>query len=156
MIRGSFKYTTGQLASLINATKPRKLITVGDRVSRNAVEGGLCPDIIIVDNKVMRKPMSPANLGANKTLPLVNPAGTLADEAWQVLGEAVASEGRIEILVEGEEDLLTLVAVLSAPENSVVVYGQPKEGIVVIRVTEDVKRKVRGIVERMETRNSKD
>ncbi len=39
------------------------------------------------------------------------------------------------LLVDGEEDLLTLVAVLYAPENALVVYGQPNQGIVVVRVT---------------------
>jgi hypothetical protein len=40
--------------------------------------------------------------------------------------------------------------VLSAPVNSVVVYGQPKEGIVVVRVTDDAKRRIREIIERMD------
>jgi hypothetical protein len=31
--------------------------------------------------------------------------------------------------------LLTLIAVLYAPENAVVVYGQPHTGIVVVKVT---------------------
>ncbi len=55
------------------------------------------------------------------------------------------------MVVDGEEDLLTLVAVLCAPENSLVVYGQPHEGIVVVKVTEKTKRKIRRIVEAMET-----
>jgi uncharacterized protein (UPF0218 family) len=53
------------------------------------------------------------------------------------------------VLVEGEEDLLTLVAVLKAPENSLVVYGQPHEGIVAVRVDKTTKEKVRQIVETM-------
>jgi len=46
--------------------------------------------------------------------------------------------------------------VLSAPYDSMVVYGQPRKGIVVIDVTEATKRKIRDIVERMEDRLSKD
>ncbi len=156
LIRGSFRQTTERLADLIDKTRPRKLITVGDRISRNAVERGLFPDVLIVDNKVMRRPIPPTEFKAEKSLRLVNPAGTLTEEAWQVVEEAVAYKGRAKILVEGEEDLITLVAVLSAPNDSLVVYGQPKEGIVVIRVNEDTKRKVRGIVDRMENRASKD
>jgi len=53
-------------------------------------------------------------------------------------------------LVEGEEDLLTIVAVLCAPENSLVVYGQPHEGIVVVKVTEKTRETMRHIVDAME------
>ena len=38
-------------------------------------------------------------------------------------------------MVDGEEDLLALVAVLYAPQNSFVVYGQPHCGIVFVKVT---------------------
>ncbi|MCW4027273.1 MAG: GTP-dependent dephospho-CoA kinase family protein, partial [Candidatus Bathyarchaeota archaeon] len=71
------------------------------------------------------------------------------------VGEAIRFDGRVKVLVEGEEDLLTLVAVLSAPLGSLVVYGQPRTGIVGVGVTEAAKRKFRGIVERMEERLSK-
>jgi len=42
------------------------------------------------------------------------------------------------------------VAVLHAPEKSLVVYGQPQEGIVVVRVTKQKKEMMRRIVEAME------
>ena len=57
--------------------------------------------------------------------------------------------------MDGEEDLLALAAVLFAPFGSMVVYGQPKQGIVVIDVTEDSKRRIHDIVERMEVKPSK-
>jgi hypothetical protein len=54
-------------------------------------------------------------------------------------------------VVEGEEDLLTLVAVVEAPENSLVVYGQPREGLVVVKVDEKIKKRVKEIVDSMES-----
>ena len=56
----------------------------------------------------------------------------------------------LELLVDGEEDLLALTAILCAPENSLVIYGQPHEGIVVINVTEKTREKTRRIVDTME------
>jgi uncharacterized protein (UPF0218 family) len=53
-------------------------------------------------------------------------------------------------MVDGEEDLLALVAVLSAPEDALVVYGQPHVGIVVVKVTEETREKMRHIVDAME------
>jgi uncharacterized protein (UPF0218 family) len=144
------------LRELVDEKKPEKLIAVGDEVSRSIIGKGIRIDVAILDNKVMRKPIAPIRFEAEKTYRVSNPAGTLADEAWQVIREAVVYEGRVKVLVEGEEDLLALVAVLSAPEGSVVVYGQPRRGIVVIDVTEDSKKKVREIVERMDDRPSKD
>lgn len=156
LIKGSFRYTTERLEELVAERKPRKLIAVGDKVSANIFGKGIALDVAIVDNKVMRKPIAPVKLEAWKTYNLTNPAGTIADEAWEILKQAVGQKARAKVLVEGEEDLLTLVAVLSAPEGSMVVYGQPREGIVVVNVTEVTKRRIREIVERMEYKPSKD
>ncbi len=40
------------------------------------------------------------------------------------------------VMVEGEEDLLTLVAVVLAPLGSLVAYGQPDRGIVIVVVSD--------------------
>ena len=53
-------------------------------------------------------------------------------------------------MVAGEEDLLTIVAVLKACENSLVVYGQPQQGVVVVKVDATSKHKAGLIVEAME------
>ena len=92
---------------------------------------------------------------AEKTFNVINPAGTITDEAYQTVGKAVNFPGRTKVLVDGEEDLLTLVAVLSAPDGSIVVYGQPRTGIVIVSVSEDTKKKFRKIVDRMEYKDSK-
>ena len=60
-----------------------------------------------------------------------------------------------KIVINGEEDLLALPAVLFAPEGSFVVYGQPKEGVVVIKVTAEKKAEVKLIIDEMEVVNSK-
>ena len=156
LIRGSFRYTTDKLKEMVDDKKPEKLIAVGDRVSRNIIRKGIRLDVAIVDHRVMRKPIGPIKFETAKTCRVCNPPGTLTDEAWQVMGEAVRYNGRVKVVVEGEEDLLTLAAVLSAPQGSMVVYGQPKSGIVVIDVTEATKEKFREIVERMDGKLSKD
>jgi len=53
--------------------------------------------------------------------------------------------------VDGEEDLLTLVAVLHAPENSFIVYGQPREGVVIVKATREKKAEVAEILKAMES-----
>ena len=48
------------------------------------------------------------------------------------------------------KDLLALVAILEAPKNSLVVYGQPYEGVVVVKVDETIKEKAKKIIQAME------
>jgi len=139
-----------KLKKLVEKEKPLKIISVGDVVSGNMMKKGILPQVMIVDNIVMRKAIAPILVDANEILYMKNPSGTLSEEAWSVIREALALERRTKVLVDGEEDLLTLVAVLCAPENSLVVYGQPHEGIVVVKVTEKTKETMRRIVDEME------
>ncbi len=138
-----------KFGELIDLVKPKKIISIGDIVSRNILEKGFPLNIFIVDNKSMRELIEPINASVNKVLRLINPAGTISGDSWRVIDEAINSEGLVKVLVEGEEDLLTIVAALLAPVNSLVVYGQPNEGIVVINVTEEIKKEMREIINEM-------
>jgi len=150
LIRGTSDETMKKLKELVEKEKPSKIISVGDIVSENMAKHGISPQVMIVDNRVMREPITPIFLKADQTLHLKNPPGTLTSQAWSVMQEALKQVQRTKVVVDGEEDLLTLVAVLCAPENSLVVYGQPHEGIVVVRVTEQKSGMIRRIVEAME------
>jgi uncharacterized protein (UPF0218 family) len=150
LIQGSFTETMRRLKKIIENNKPSMLISVGDVVSGNMIKHGIQPRVLIVDNKVMRKRIAPIQVRVNQTLHLKNPAGTLTEEAWGVIREALRKKRQTRVLVDGEEDLVTLVAVLCAPENSLVIYGQPKEGIVIVRVTKEKKEHIRRIVDAME------
>ena len=150
MIAGPFEKTMKRLKELIQKEKPSRIISVGDIVSRSMIEYGVSMNVLVVDNKVMRKPIQPITVDADQTLYANNPPGAITDEAWAAIRSAVEQEGRTKVIVDGEEDLLALVAVLSAPENALVVYGQPHVGIVVVKVTEETREKMRRIVDAME------
>ena len=150
LIPGSFEETTGALKKLIEKEKPVKIISVGDVVSETMIENGIYPQVLVVDNKVLREPIKPIEVKVNQTLYVKNPPGMLTEEAWVVMREALKLEGLTKVLVDGEEDLFTMVAVLCAPKNSLVVYGLPNRGIVAVRVTEKTIGKVRCVVDAME------
>ena len=150
MIEGPFEKTMKRLKELIEKEKPSMVISVGDIVSRNMIEYGVSLNVLIVDNKVMRKPIQPITVDADQTLYAKNPPGAITDEAWTVIRSAIEQKGQTRVMVDGEEDLLTLVVVLSAPEDALVVYGQPHRGIVVVKVTEETREKMRRIVDAME------
>ncbi|TET75859.1 MAG: DUF359 domain-containing protein, partial [Candidatus Heimdallarchaeota archaeon] len=56
---------------------------------------------------------------------------------------------KIIIKISGEEDLLVLPAIYETPYNSKVLYGQPNEGLVVVTVTEEIKKKVKSLIQKM-------
>jgi uncharacterized protein (UPF0218 family) len=151
LIRGSFSETTRKLKDIIEKEKPPNIISVGDTVSKNLVENDVFPKLSIVDNRVMRRSIQPVTLKADENLYVKNPPGTITDEALKAIQEAFKTSHSVKIVVDGEEDLLTLVAVFYAPENSLIVYGQPYEGIVVVRATQQKKEEVAGILKAMET-----
>jgi len=149
LIRGSFDETMKTFKGMMEKEKPAVIISVGDTVSKNLVENRVFPQLSIVDNKVMRKETRPIPITAEKTIKVKNPPGTITEEAIAAIQEALKSSCTVKIVVDGEEDLLTLIAVFHAPENSFVVYGQPYEGVVVVKVTREKKAEVAGILEAM-------
>lgn len=151
LIQGSFNETMTRVRGMIEREKPPAVISVGDTVSRNLVENGVLPKLAIVDNKVMRKKTRPVDLPAEKEVVAVNPAGTITEEAINAVRDALNRDVNVKILVDGEEDLLTLIAVLYAPENAFVIYGQPRQGAVLIKVTREKRKEIEEILKAMET-----
>ena len=139
-----------KLKELINQEKPSLIISVGDIVSLHMVEHGIASNVLIVDNKTMRNPIQPISVDVDQTLHAENPPGAITDEAWNAIKLAVKQKGRTKVIVDGEEDLLTVVTVLSAPEDALVVYGQPHKGIVAVKVTEETRKKMHRIIALME------
>ena len=149
LIEGSYEKTLLKLKELIDKEKPARIISVGDIVSKRMIEYGLSLNILIIDNKTMRKPIQPINVSSDYTLYVKNPPGSITDESLITIENALQHDGLTKIVIDGEEDLLTVVAVLSAPTNSFVIYGQPNVGIVVINVNKENKKKMQKIIDSM-------
>jgi uncharacterized protein (UPF0218 family) len=149
LIRGSFTETMSILEDRVKREKPPKIITVGDVVSRNLHEHNIIPQLAVIDNICMRKKVDPRVFPDKKLIHVKNPKGTITEEAIIAVQDALKNNKQTQILVEGEEDMLTLIAVAFAPVNSFVVYGQPKEGIVLIKVTPMKKTEANQILEAM-------
>jgi len=117
------------------------VVTVGDRVTETLGSMGRVPDVQIVDSRENRLPRTAPDVPHSRTIRVQNPPGAVTRDA--MLGIKAAFEGRwpARVLVEGEEDLLTLPAVVFAPLSAVVFYGQPGAGIVAVKVTVASKRR---------------
>jgi uncharacterized protein (UPF0218 family) len=145
LIEGAFSETMEKLDALVKKENPIMTISVGDTVSRNLHKHNIIPKISITDNQSMRQKIEPQTFPNKTIIKTKNPRGTITQEAITAIKTAFKSEEQIEILVDGEEDLLTLIVILYAPENSFIVYGQPNKGVVVVKVTPEKKNEAKKI-----------
>jgi uncharacterized protein (UPF0218 family) len=149
LISGTVAECNQALKGVQDIENPRRLILVGDTISRNAIHSGIRPDVIIIDQREMRREAVEFNHGKARVFRTLNEPATINLLAWQAVSEAV-EKGDSVVVVDGEEDLLTLVAILTAPIGSVVAYGQPSAGIVLVRVTPDKKNEIQTLIDQME------
>ncbi len=150
MIYGSSTQTMNKLKDLLKTESPSKIIAVGDTVSRNLSKSQIHTHLSITDNKSHRRKTQPQTFKNKEIIKVKNPQGTITFEAIKAIQLAIKGKNEVHLLVDGEEDLLTLAAVLYAPENSIVIYGQPHKGIVVIKVTPEKKIEAEKILNKME------
>ena len=148
------------LGALINDDDPNKeniikkisaesvLITVGDRTTENMLQFGLRPQIQIIDGLEKRNQrIVPADDTVNTNLSCRNPPGEITEESIQVIQKAFSCESPVRITVDGEEDLLVIPVCIHAPENSIEMYGQPNEGLVIVTITPEIRAKVQKILD---------
>lgn len=136
------------LRELILIEKPAKVILVGDNVSRRASQAGLRPDVIIIDNVEKRQSAEPYAYTDKRIISVRNRAGMLEEESLSAVEQAIRGQADL-VNVDGEEDLLAIAAVLAAPLRSLVVYGQPNEGVVLVRVSGTSKTNAAKILSKM-------
>ena len=126
------------------------IITVGDRTTENILQLGLKPQIQIIDGLEKRSERAvPADATISTRLSCKNPPGEITEESIQIIKKAFSSEPPVRIIVDGEEDLLVIPVCILAPENSVVMYGQPNEGLVIVQITPKMRAKVQKILDTM-------
>ena len=91
----------------------------------------------------------PAVESINTDLTCNNPAAEITDESISTIKKAFSSEPPVRIIVNGEEDLLVLPICINAPDNFVVMYGQPNEGLVIVKITPDTRQRIKKLLNLM-------
>jgi len=151
LIQGSFEETMQTLGNIVEREKPSKIVSVGDIVSRNLHANQINPQLSITDNKSMRKRVKQQVFTNKRLVHVKNPRGAITEEAIEAVKESMKSDDHVHILVDGEEDLLALVAIIYAPEEALVIYGQPNEGIVVVETSSEKKTEATKTLKAMKT-----
>ena len=152
LYRGDGAETARQIIRDLN--KPTKIISVGDIVTFNLLNAGLVPNISFVDDRTKRGPASDHVMHGTKhprfkTITVENPPGMITEALLREVSKAMDSENPVRIFVKGEEDLAALPAIAMAPLSSVVIYGLPEEGAVLVRVTEQKKKEIQSFLDKM-------
>jgi len=131
----------GQIEEYLAKRKITKLAIVGDRSLLRFNQLKLPYDVAVFDGMIERTPEKETEEWAKaERMEVLNQAGEISSQAVGGI-EKLVREGGKYLKVVGEEDLLVLPLVLSLPLGSVVVYGQPGEGSVVVEVGEESKRR---------------
>lgn len=150
LVKGKEADVSKRVCEIIKKSKPSKVITVGDVVTRSVISAGLIPDLSIVDGKTLRGPEESIDYLVDDAYSLFNPPGLITADAWAVIEKALRRNGKIKVVVDGEEDLLGIPVVLLAPKGSMMLYGQPNEGIVIVTIDNEIRRFAKSILNQME------
>jgi uncharacterized protein (UPF0218 family) len=132
-----------------------KIVTVGDITTYNVVQAGIVPDVSIVDGITMRERVpndicSAISIDSCVIYKVDNPPSSISQQLRNAVSssmERIARSERVRIVVNGEEDLAVIPAVVEAPLGAAVVYGQPKEGMVIIAITHERKERARQLMQ---------
>ncbi len=132
----------------------KNVVSVGDICSFNLIEYGFIPHISIGDGKSLREKISTDITCAiksnyQKEYHVKNHAGTLNDSAMLILEFALLDKQGCYIEVDGEEDLLALAAMMKCKTGEIVVYGQPGQGMVYVKIDSKVKARAKAVFDKM-------
>ena len=125
------------------------IITVGDRTTEKMINFDLIPSLQIIDGLEKRIKRDILKLGSAFELKIDNPAAEITLESIEIIKKAFTMNSPIRLTVNGEEDLLVLPVCIHAPENSVILYGQPNKGLVLVQITPEIRNKAQALLDLM-------
>ena len=159
-LREQLKIPLGDLLLEKDATKQNIIkylsnnsfvITVGDRTTEKMINFGLTPSVQIIDSqekRIKRDPPKDENISTE--LRCDNPATEITEQSIDTIKKAFSLKPPVRIVVNGEEDLLVIPVCINAPKDSVVMYGQPNEGLVIVQITPEIRNKTQRLLDSME------
>lgn len=149
-MRTELKKPVGTLYKNISEIKPRLekqlsekkvIISVGDVTTHNLIENNIYPQLCIIDNKIERNPTPNKLNHTNNIYQITNPPGTITNELVDTIRKSINkikedNNQKIIIIVEGEEDLAVIPCIKEASDETLLLYGQPQEGVVLVKAVD--------------------
>ncbi len=128
----------------------RRVCAVGDECAYRMLLSGVSPQIVIFD-RMTRRAAVQGEVGRKissycaSPVKVSNPAGSITEALESAIRQAFGN-GSGCIMVDGEEDLATLVAMRESDDSWAIVYGQPDAGAVVVMGGEAAKAKANAML----------
>lgn len=109
----------------------------------------MIPSLQIIDGLEKRQQREPPKLEGTTELNVDNPAAQITAQSIEIIKQSFTLKPPVRLLVNGEEDLLVIPVCIFAPEHSVVLYGQPNQGLVIVKITPEIRNKTQRLLESM-------
>jgi uncharacterized protein (UPF0218 family) len=141
LLHGSPSENASRAMKIIASEQPPKIVVVGDFTLKALLRAGCIPDLGIFDRRTKR---IPCDFPQMETETVRNPAGEITDEAISSIKRALARRRgkKVMMAIDGEEDLLALPAIIQAPLGSLVIYGLPERGMMLVTADSTTKEKI--------------
>ena len=140
-----------ELVALTGTSGP--ICTVGDMTTETAYRLGLPIHLAVVDYQTKRSPdprwveaLSPVG---DRTVEVSNAPATVTSTMYNGIIAAWSSPTSVKMVVEGEEDMAALPAILHSPEGATVIYGIPDTGLCLVQVDGHARDVVSDILRRL-------
>ena len=140
------------LSAMLEALPPNHgaLVAVGDVTVKGLMDMGILPDIAFVDGQTKREALDASLLVNKDEYPLnnsvTNPPGQLTPDLLEVVRWSLQQDEPVLIQVEGEEDLAPMFILATAPLGTIIVYGQPRQGVVMRILDIQAKQRARNLL----------
>jgi hypothetical protein len=142
---------------LCSIKESKIIITVGDATTEKIISFGLMPNLAIIDGierRIKRSELEILNLKntfLTKNHPYnqyqcKNRKGTISKEAYLTIKKILVEGEKAIIFIDGEEDMLALPVFALAPLDSIIFYGQPLEGLVMVKINNEIKNKATNLI----------
>ena len=126
------------------------IVAVGDVTVKGLMDMGVLPDIAFVDGQTKRQALDASLLVPGDSFPLrnsvVNPPGQLTPALLDVVRWSLKQDEAVLIEVDGEEDLAPMFVLATAPLGTIIVYGQPRQGVVMRILDLETKHRARNLL----------
>ena len=126
------------------------LVAVGDVTVKGLMDMEILPDIAFVDGQTKREALDfSLQVEAEKFSlrnSVLNPPGQLTPALLDAVRWSLEQDESVLIEVEGEEDLAPMFVLATAPLGTVIVYGQPRQGVVMRILDMEAKHRSRNLL----------
>ena len=126
------------------------IVAVGDVSVKTLLDMKITPDIGIIDGMTKREKLAESEQitteNFNNIFKATNPSGHVTPSLVSAVESAITCEHSSLIVVDGEEDLAPIIIHCLAPIGTVVLYGQPRQGVVVQITSISVKQRCRDML----------